>query len=118
MMTKAQVVEKMMSVAEIMAVPEFAEYLQLEKVALEKRAAKGSQPSAETLAKREKFKDGILEAIAGGGSFTATEFTKLPTMDGASTQMLTPILTALVEEGLVVKTVVKRVGRYSAPKAE
>ena len=73
----------------------------------------------EQMALNAEIENAILSAMAEGVSYTASDLVKLiDRSDVASTQKLTPRLTALVADGKLNKATVKGASVYSLPVAE
>ena len=73
----------------------------------------------EKLAQTNVHKDTIVNAMAEGEQYSPTDLVKLlNSAEISSTQKLTPMLTALVEENRMVKTTIKGRNVYSLPVAE
>ena len=73
----------------------------------------------EQMALNAEIENAILSAMAEGVSYTASDLVKLiDRSDVASTQKLTPRLTALVEANKVIKSVTKGRTNYALPSAE
>ncbi len=73
----------------------------------------------EKLAETEARKSAVLAVMAEGATYTPSDIVKLlgdPNVP--NTQKLTPMLTALVTENRMVKTVVKGRSMYALPSAE
>lgn len=70
----------------------------------------------EQMALNAEVENAILAVMAEGATYTPTDLVKMVNRtDVASTQKLTPRLTALVTDGKVVKTTVKGRSVYSLP---
>ena len=73
----------------------------------------------EKMAQTEVYKTSIVEAMIEGVQYTPTDVVKLiDVAEISSTQKVTPLLTALVEENRLVKATVKGRSVYSLPTAE
>ena len=73
----------------------------------------------EKMAQTEGYKTSIVEAMADGVQYTPTDVVKLIDIaEIGSTQKVTPLLTALVEENRLVKATVKGRSVYSLPSTE
>ena len=73
----------------------------------------------EKMAQTEVYKTSIVEAMTDGMQYTPTDVVKLMNVaEIGSTQKVTPLLTALVEENRLVKATVKGRSVYSLPTAE
>ena len=73
----------------------------------------------EQLEQTNAHKEAIVNAMAEGEQYSPTDLVKLlNTAEIPSTQKLTPMLTALVEENRLVKTTIKGRNVYSLPVAE
>ena len=82
----------------------------------------GAEPTPkqkEQMAANADIENAVVGAMAVGTAYTASDLVKMiGRADVANTQKLTPRLTALVDNGKVVKTVVKGRTHYSLPSAE
>ena len=73
----------------------------------------------EQMALNAEIENAIVSAMAEGVSYTASDLVKLiDRSDVASTQKLTPRLTALVEANKVIKSITKGRTNYTLPSAE
>ena len=125
MATKKTVVEMY---KEILAIPSLTDEQKafLEKrieITQKKNANRGNgEPTPkqkEQMALNAEIENAILSAMAEGVSYTASDLVKLiDRSDVASTQKLTPRLTALVEANKVIKSVTKGRTNYALPSAE
>lgn len=125
MATKKTVVEMY---KEILAIPSLTDEQKafLEKrieITQKKNANRGNgEPTPkqkEQMALNAEIENAIVSAMAEGASYTASDLVKLVNRsDVASTQKLTPRLTALVEANKVIKSVTKGRTNYALPSAE
>ena len=84
-----------------------------------KRSTEPTPKELEKMAHTAEVKTAIVGAMADGVQYTPTDIIKLiDRNDVASTQKVTPILTALVEDNQLVKAIVKGRSVYSLPVAE
>ena len=93
--------------------------IEITKKKNEKRSTEPTPKELEKMAHTAEIKTAIVGAMVDGVQYTATDIIKLiDRNDVASTQKVTPILTALVEDNQLVKAIVKGRSVYSLPVAE
>ena len=110
---------------EILAIPTLTDE---QKSFIEKRIEltqkkNASKPAEPTPKQREKIeadnaiKENVLAVMTAGTQYTPSDLLKM-VENVSSTQKLTPLLTALVDDGKVVREMVKGRNVYSLPKVE
>ena len=110
---------------EILAIPTLTDE---QKSFIEKRIEltqkkNASKPAEPTPNQREKIeadnaiKENVLAVMTAGTQYTPSDLLKM-VENVSSTQKLTPLLTALVDDGKVVREMVKGRNVYSLPKVE
>lgn len=112
---------------EILAIPTLTDE---QKAFIEKRieitknknANRSAEPTPKQKEKMEldaKIEDAVLAVMIAGVQYTASDVVKLMgRADVPNTQKLTPRLTALTDDGKIVKAVVKGRSVYSLPSTE
>ncbi len=113
---------------EILAIPALTDeqkaFIEKRIEITQKKNAKreGAEPTPkqkEKMEETERLKNVVLGVMVADTTYTPTDLLKLVnTPDIASTQKLTPILSALADDGKVVREMVKGRNLYSLPKAE
>lgn len=123
MANKKTVMQMYEEVLALCATDEQREFIRkrMEITAKKNASGKGGEPTPkqrEKLAEIEKMKADVLTAFQPNVSYTATDVLKAINIPGvASTQKLTPLLTALADENKLVKASVKGRTLYSLPSA-
>lgn len=93
--------------------------IEITKKKNEKRSTEPTPKELEKMAHTAEVKTAIVDAMAEGVQYTATDIVKLIDRDDVtSTQKVTPLLTALVDDNQLVKAIVKGRSVYSLPVAE
>ena len=100
-LTKAQKYDMLLELAEVKASEILTEFIKAEKELLAKKASKVSGKVNE---EKEANKALILEALEVDTNYTVSDIIKLvPEFDGFTTQKVSPLCKALVEDGSLEK---------------
>ena len=92
------------------------------EITQKKNASKSTEPTPkqkEKMAVDAATENAIVEAMAEGAAYSATDILKLISIEGVtSTQKVTPRLSALADAGRIIKATVKGRTMYTLPSAE
>lgn len=111
--TKREVINKMLADAHIQANEEFVAYLTHELELLDKKAEKKGK-SEDELKEIARLKDVVAGAIGTIGKGTVSEIQKAnEELGDLSNQKVTSLLKAMIEDGVVIKTVEGRKSIFS-----
>ena len=89
------------------------------EITKKKNASKSTEPTPkqkEKMAETKRMKSDVLSVMADNTQYSPTDLLKLVDNPAiTSTQKLTPLLTALIDDGAIVKNTVKGRSVYSLP---
>ena len=89
------------------------------EITKKKNANRSTEPTPKQLEKMahdKELRDKVVAVMERGASYTPSDLVKLVDVaEIPNTQKLTPMLTALVSEGVVIKTTEKGRSKYSLP---